>query len=475
MPVANTREQLIKESYRVGQLKWLLYPHQLPLYDAIRKACDSGDPLDSSYVINSARQFGKSFICFLIAVEDCLRNRNHTYVHIAPLKSQAAEIINGKTFGTIFAQCPPELVPKIDGSTIMFYNGSRIRLAGTDNKNYESLRGGAANRITLDEAAFMSELLYGVLPVVEPMLKTTGGKVIYASTPPTTLDHDYVDILREHRERGLCSTFTIYDDKGLTEQQLAKIIKQCGGVETTKFKREYLCMLVTETDLSIVAEWKKDFEHEVVRDEFFPFYHKYVALDTGFVDLTAAIFGYYDFYNAKLVIEDEYYINGPMMTTEILAANLKGKEKELWNDMPVRSRIADNNNLIIIQDLSVTYRLPFIPTNKEYLEEMVNKVRVWVAQGKIVVNPKCVMLIGCLQNGIWTKNRDKFEKSKKFGHYDHLAALVYLIRNIDVLTNPVPPMYKLDSANMHIHPSIASNETENMKRLHKALLPRRVK
>ena len=464
------REALIKESFRTGQLAWLLFPHQRPIYDSVRAAI--ANPETSAYIINCSRQFGKSFVMFLIEVEECFRKSNRTCVHIAPLKSQVSEIINGNTFGIIFKDCPQELIPKIDGNTIVFYNGSRIRMAGTDAQNYQNLRGGAAHLITLDEGAFMNDLVYGVLPVVEPMLKTTAGKIIYASTPPMTLDHDYIDILRAAIEEGTCSTFTIWDDKSLTDAQLAKIIKQCDGKETTKFKREYECKMVTETDLSIIAEWDEKYEYAVERDQLYSLYHKYTALDTGFVDLTACLFGYYDFQGAKLIIEDEYHINGPAMTTEILAANMRAKEVDLWGATKPYLRIADNNNLIIINDLNVTYHMPFMATNKEYLEEMVNKVRIWVAQGKLVVHPRCKNLIGCLRNGIWDKHRRGFERSKVYGHYDHLAALVYLVRNVDIYTNPIPPLYNMSLNNTQINPAY-NTQSGTAKSITEALLPRR--
>jgi hypothetical protein len=159
-----------------------------------------------------------------------------------------------------------------------------------------------------------------------------------------------------------------------------------------------------------------------------------------------------------------------------LAAQLKAKEVALWGESAeVYKRIADNNNLIIINDLSVTYRMPFIPTNKEYLEEMVNKVRVWVAQGKLIVHPRCKMLLGCLRHGIWNKHRNAFERSRTYGHYDHLAALVYLIRNVDTTTNPIPALYDMDKNNSHVPAGLLKPVGQTATQLGKALLPSRYK
>jgi hypothetical protein len=54
------------------------------------------------------------------------------------------------------------------------------------------------------------------------------------------------------------------------------------------------------------------------------------------------------------------------------------------------------------------------------------------------VSTRCKHLLGCLKYGVWDKNRKEFARSKAYGHYDHLAALIYLVRNLDRFTNPIP-------------------------------------
>ena len=85
---------------------------------------------------------------------------------------------------------------------------------------------------------------------------------------------------------------------------------------------------------------------------------------------------------------------------------------------------------------------------------MVNHTRLFVNGARVIVHPRCKHLIGCLQNGIWSENRRQFARSSVYGHFDGLAALIYLVRNVDVHTNPIPPMYKLDETTMHIRDSV---------------------
>ena len=51
-----------------GNFRWLLRPEQQEIYDTIRSA------KGSKYTLYCSRRFGKSFICALLAIEDCLRH-----------------------------------------------------------------------------------------------------------------------------------------------------------------------------------------------------------------------------------------------------------------------------------------------------------------------------------------------------------------------------------------------------------------
>jgi hypothetical protein len=466
--VTTSKAEVKAELWRRGQIFWLLRPHQRPIYDKIRQVLASDDPMLNSYVIDCARQFGKSFIMFMIAVETCLRLPRQTIVYVGPLKSQVNEIINGHTYNIMFQTCPSDLTPKYDGSTLIFPNGSRIRLAGTDNKNYTNLRGGAAHLVILDEAGFMSDLEVGVLPTVEPMTKTTGGKVIFASTPPDTLDHDYIQILRDHDEAGLISTYTIWDDKSLNEQQLQKIINQCRGQETTKFKREYECQRIVESSLQVVPELveekadKLKITNTYRTDPLLRYYHRYIVVDTGVRDKTAVVFAHYNYRTKKVIVEATLDLQGSEYNTAKLADMIVKKRNELWfNDSFIGELryIADNNNLIVINDLNIIYKLPFIGTTKGRLDEMVQKVRDWVFDDRLLFAPEALDALNCARFAIWSKSRTEFARSAKYGHYDLLAALTYLIRNINEHKDPLPREI-IDRTLMYVPPTIRADVTK---------------
>ena len=453
-----TREELIEGAWYKGALKWILYPHQRPIYDKIRAVLKSDDTSLNSYVLDISRQFGKSFIMFMIAVEECIRHPKSTQVYVAPLKSQVNEIINGNTFGVLFATCPKHLVPTHKDSALYFPNGSRIRLAGSDNKNYESLRGGRAHNIFLDEAGFISDLTTGVLPAVVPMTKTTGGKVIFASTPPEQLDHDYYEVLREHDEDGHISTFTIWDDKSLTEKELEKIIKHCKGKETTTFKREYECKRIAEASKQVLPELSKEVAASILinsdyrKDELYKFHMKYVVADWGGRDKTAILFSHYNHRTGKQIIEDHLDLQGEQISSARIAKEVKDKVKELWGEPQNCRYYCDNNNIIIQNAMIIEHRLPFVATSKGRLQEMVQKVRDWIYDGRIEFDAPAEFALKSAMSAFWTK-QGEFAQSKTFGHFDHVAALVYLIRNTDTTTDPVPNLLNFDKFNQFNSPT----------------------
>ena len=241
---------------------------------------------------------------------------------------------------------------------------------------------------------------------------------------------------------------------------------------STTFRREYLCEFITDSDLQIIPEWNDKYVVDEPKDEMYSFWHKYVGMDLGTKDFTACIFGHYNFRKAILYIEDEFKMNGPTMNTNLLVGQIKATEAALWGEVPPFRRISDNNNLHLLQDMGSIHQLHFLATNKDTLEAMINEVRLLVQAGRIIINPKCKQLIGCLKYGVWDEKRKGFARSSTYGHFDALAALIYLVRNIAFNSNPVPKEYGHEN-----HRSWLGNIkdqtgiTDNARTIQKALMP----
>lgn len=389
---------------------------------------------------------------------------------------KALKKITMPIFKMLLVDCPEKIKPvyKVQEQVWVFPNGSEIHMAGTDNGNAESLRGTASDLNFIDEAGFASDLDYVLKDILMPQTITTGGKTLLGSTPPRTPAHDFTEIARECEVEGFFTKLTIHDNASIDEITKERYCKEAGGPLSTTWRREYLCEDVIDEDLAIIPEWKDDFIREIPRDQFYGYYHKYVGMDLGRVDNTELVFGTYLFKPATLYIEDELCMGGASWTTITLKEAIFKKEAELWADQKPFRRISDNNNPHLITDLSSLHNCYFMETDKESLEAMVNEVRLMVGEGRLIIHPRCVRTIGCLKYGIWDERRKMFERSKAFGHFDALAALIYLVRNLAKNSNPVPVTHNHENHKSWLgNVKNQMNSTTNARAINNALTPKR--
>jgi hypothetical protein len=192
---------------------------------------------------------------------------------------------------------------------------------------------------------------------------------------------------------------------------------------------------------------------EYERPKYFQYLLKTTALDSGVRDNTVQLYSVYDFPTATLYIEDELVLKGNEVITDVIYKRTVEQETELQYS-PV-AHWADNDNLILLNDLNKLGNLDgsgryWNPTRKDSVEAGVNMVRTWLKQDRLKISPKCKQLIGTLETGLWNKRRDDFERSAVYGHADALSSLVYLIRNVNTQTNPIPMTFQVDNENVFI-------------------------
>lgn len=436
--------QLTREAWQLGKLRHLLLPHQLPLYDAFR-----GAPTDEFFIALCSRRFGKTTILMLMSFEDCLRKPG-TLVRFATDTQTNLQTTLRPIAKQLLATCPSDMKPRWRAKHLEFYNGSELHMAGTDNGHEDDLRGNMSHLNVVDEAGKCSSLKYVVKSVMLPMTLTTGGKTILASTPSISIAHEFYDLYQEAKLRDSVKVFTIDDNTALTEGMRVKAAKDCGGAETDVYQREYMCKWVTSSERRLTPEWDESYvKPRDPNDKLYPFWKKHESMDIGWSDRNIILFGHYNFQEARLYVEREHSSMKQQTTSKPLGEAIKQVEKDLgWER--VDKRIADNNDPRMLTQLALDTGLYFTATGKDSLEAMLNKVRTWLREGRIHVDPSCKQLIGCLEAGIWNTKRDAFDKSSAFGHFDALAALVYLVRNCDVHTNPVPFALGHDQFGSHV-------------------------
>lgn len=457
--------------WKRGILSYKLRPWQVEIYNAVRAGQLSN--ADEPSVVLCARRIGKTFTNSLIALENCLRNDRWLFDLVGPDQKQMRQAIY-PALAEILVDCPDEMRPKInmvDGFYEFRHNGSKLNIFGVNGGHADSGRGGTAHGMLIDEAGQIDELEYVLYDVFLPRMNTTGGHCVLASTPAVTTDHPFYAIWERAHSTNNCVSLHHGNLPQLPEEMKKQAIKSSRGVNTTTYKREYLCEWVVDQDRRIINEWEETKENvcNPPKTEFYKFYDKYVAMDLGYKrDLTAVLWAYYDFTEAKLVIEDEWTCKGPRTITSELARVIKKKEEDLWGSQKPFRRISDNNESRTIADLAHDHNITFMETSKDQIKAMVNQVRLWVENDRLIVSPKCKHLRACLSSGIWNKTQREFDRSAVYGHYDALAALVYLIRNVSEHHNPIPKGYGI---NPYKHVFKDEEVETEAQRLAKVLIP----
>lgn len=457
-----TKNEALYLLWERGHLKWKLHEVQKTMHENILAS-------DKDVVtVLSSRRLGKSFMLCLMASELCLQKENMIVKYICPEKKMVKTIIE-PILRTIFKDCPDELKPelKVADGRFLFHNGSQIQFAGSDNGNAESIRGGAADMCIVDEAGFCGDLEYVINSILAPTLDTTNGKIVLASTPSKESNHEFITkFVQPSEANGELMKYTIYDNPMMTPEKIQKIIKRYPeGESSPMFRREYLCDIVLDESRAVVPEFTKEIQDKIIMEWKRPvLYDCYVSMDIGFKDFTVVLFGYNDFLNAKLVICDELVLNGPRLLTPNLAKEIRDKEKRNFTDVVTNetfnpTRVADNNNLILLQDLYRLHGLNFLPSAKDNKEAAVNQMRDMIANEKIIITPNCKTLISHLKHGTWNKHRTSFDRAVGFGHYDGIDGLIFMTRNVRYNRNPYREHYGKTPSEWHLPKEKESNPT----------------
>lgn len=426
-------------------------------------------------VLFCARRMGKSFMLLTYAFEYALKNPNAQIKYISSTRTGIVDFLIPMA-EQILDDCPADVRPvwiKHDGA-FRFWNGSRIIVRGTDAKGFRKLRGQAADLTIIDECGFMSDFNTTVVSVLKPQSLTTGGKWIMASTAPDTPGHDFVGEVTRAREEGSCVERTIYQrlangsphqtpeqEAAENAARTAKAIKDCHGADTPAFKREYLNDLgsLDSTRAAVpvftTARIKGTPERPgIVRIVQKPKHcHKYSSADLGFIDQSAAVFGWLAPGNPRadepteflqdvappgaLVIEDE--LVAMKSISEDFAPLILDKEKLHWGGEPPQYRIVDGTPEQIerIQRAGISV----FKTRTDKPDAGIDELQTLMVKGLLVIHPRCTRLIACIQAATWKKDGTRLERHAEHGHFDLLMALVYMVRNLRRYADPYPTGY----------------------------------
>lgn len=423
----------IDAAWRTGHLYYLLRPSQRKIYDQRKLIADKS----RKFIDCCGRGWGKSFLLFTLCVESALRFPGSDAVYVAPVKEKVGEYLE-PIIRDCFKDCPADLRPKArkEGLIYKFPNGSRIIICGSNQKAFDNIRGGTFKFAAVDEGAYHDYLIELIEKVLMPALNKGNGHLVLSSTPPDT-EHPFDQRYCTEAELGGYYFHATVYEAGYPDDQIADFKREAGWIEAENrwrspaheltWRIEYLAERgLRNPDKTIIPGWDDRYVRDIKKDQYYSFFYKAESLDVGTKhDLTVALFGYYHYLNAQLVIEDEFQLSGPEFTTLKLSSAIKVKEHNLWGSQQPVIRVSDISD--IQADLNRTHNLPFVSASKLELHAMVNRLNLLVEAGRLIVHPRCRLLIQTLKNGVWNKNRTEFGRSEiGLGHMDAIASLIYL-------------------------------------------------
>jgi hypothetical protein len=520
-----------RELWNSGLLRYKLDPLQRRMYDSIRarfEACSSST--DRWYYLDCARRTGKDFVCSVLVAETIMRERaprraRRIRIAYAASTQDSVKDLLVPNLLAVFEDCPPELLPaEIKEATftksadrLTFPWGSLVVMVGMD-LHPDRLRGPDTFAAVYSECAFYADLDGTVIDVMMPMFQTEPeGWWVLNTTPSKSSEHDTEVTwlpLAIAEERHFHATMD--DNQRITDATKADQIRLFGGRASTRCRRELYAEHVTEQTDMVIPEWI-DAQATCVR-EFSrrDWLDCYASLDPGIVHFCASQQAFYDFETATLFIEGDFA--APGLNTWDVAVRLWAREWQLWglpptkpkrvgdaeweaaleeikgyfyDDLPIQpvarrwtgtdiklqpARRVSDTDLRLIADLSNEHALTFAPARKDDLEAAINGLRLRVAAGKVVVHPRATWTRAHL-NAVWNKQRTKFAEGvtvdpqtgqKRKHHFDALASLIYLDREVNRTRNPIPPEHVfMDRAQHHVPvlEPLASQPTKTLQQV----------
>ncbi len=416
------------EFWLAGDLRYKLWPQQEIIYDQIRALPHNIDEA----VVLCARQFGKSHLGVILAVEDCIRHDDVCILIIGPTLKQTREIVAPR-LRRIMHDAPPGLIRPSKSEGKWYIGTSELVIGGMD-VNSSAQRGKTVQTVYVEEIVESKEddYLEALRSDIGPALTHSNfGKIIFLTTLPKVPDHPFItDTMARAEINGTLYKFTIDDNKALTPEQYDACVRRAGGKHTDDFKREYLCQIIRDRKLVIIPDY--DARIHVEEFPYPPWINMELYTDWGGVrDKTVTLLMGYDFLRGMDLVYDELYWEPNTPTKRIVDDWLAR-----WKDIIVKEHYIDAPGQLHV-DLRDTHKISFKGVNKEDWESNINAMANRFTVNKIRIHPKCKLLKQTAQSGIFNKQRNDFERTQALGHMDAAAALMYGIRHLD-RTSPFP-------------------------------------
>jgi hypothetical protein len=417
------KEEVKKVLWEKGLLKWKLWAQQEVIYEKIR-----GLPQNiQTAVILCARQFGKSFLGTLLAVEDCIRTPGSSVLIVGPTIKQTTDIVH-QSLRNLSNDSPEGLITRSKSESRWYIGSSELLIGGFDINNATRVRGRTLSNIYIEELVdsnpdtYLDSMRSDLAPA---LTHSKSGKMTYLTTLPKIPDHPFIlETMTEAQANNAFYSYTIDDNRALTQDQYEACVRRCGGRESVEFRREYLNEIVRDPSIIIVPSYSE--EKHLVDYKYPPEVFKQITVDFGGVrDKTVALLHTYIFQLNKHYVIDEKVWDSNTPTT-VIFNDLKKWQK----DHKIHRIYCDAPGQIIV-DLNEEFDFPVMMPPKEDWQANVNNLEATFGLDEIRVNPSCKFLRLSLRSGTFNKNKTDFERTESLGHCDALACLMYALRVMD--------------------------------------------
>jgi hypothetical protein len=497
--------------WRAGRLSWKLDEHQLRVYEHYR-AWESQPQVESKpgdmpriFVMDVSRRWGKTFLCDLIKIEDCIRQPGSLHTYACAFAKDIAEIILPLT-DDICEDAPEDVRPQFRSSHqgrsmgLFFPNGSQLRLVGID-MNPRGLRGRGSDGFCVSEAGHVKKLKRTVSDVVYPQFQRRAhARMILESNAPEDIDHDFDKYFVPDAQRRQAYVFqTIDDNQALPESEKQEFIDAAGGRGAPTCEREYYGVRVRDPQRTVIPEFQQSVH--VVSITMPKYAQAYGSADPGTRDKYGLVFAYWDWARQVLVVRRSWAKTNAGLRD--VADVVRTANRELWGvgqavgpgsagykdadrspeplqwwdgeklrDNPYR-QISDTDARAI-GELNREHDVKFTAADKRLAkkeaqsgsarrlpEAKLASLRQAFRDNRIEISVEDVpdgdygALAIQLQNGRWNETRTDFERTDELGHLDCVMALAYLWHAIDKNTNPNKPDWAdMDPRECYVPPTL---------------------
>lgn len=430
-----TPDDAKRELWLRGRLRWKLNDVQKPVYDFFRLQ-------NTTHVIaNMHRGSGKSYLAGVILLEDAIQGKSVKYC--APT-AKMARTIGIPTFEFIMQDIPAEHRPRfrsMDG-VYEFPSGGRLLIIGCDSGHAEAARGTDTHIAVLDEEGFMSDPDYVVNDVLLPRVLTVNGKLLHISTPPKSPSHPYGRRIRAAAASPHLFSLPITANPSISKENYALYAAACGGENSTAFRREFLCELITESTDAVFPE--------LLQAPLVPrCLEGNAGIATAFVcDFSGLSFGlHYCFTEAGEihVLSEVSQLHG---NSNDFAEKLRQGEQRLrpQQDWTPRVAVADER---IVDDMIIKSRFSCRQDKPRQLSGFFDRLKTMLGRG-LSISPECPMLLRHMSDAIWNPGRTALESSGDGGMFEGTLALAAAARH-DV--RPVAHVYPPDPSTQFRRPA----------------------